>query len=169
MNKRKVVLLISLVCLIALGVLLTLLYFSGTDDGGGNNGTGYERNLYDDKSLPVDDGYDDNERLYGGWNSEKAEVYHDDKLSATVAMTDRNIQIYNNDKLDACYVDMENDNEFVCETVEYSLTGNTLYVASDNTYLSGKRDVLFIDDYLVLKSYLEGDEENYTLLYFVKK
>ena len=167
MNKKKVILLIFVVLLVVFGVYITVLYFNGNTEGASNNNiVDNIEETYTIDNLPKDSEYDDNKLLYGGWESKKLEIYRDNKLEVTVDDNSKVIQVYNDDKMEVCYI--ENDAELICSTSNYSFSENTLYVISNDLYLSGKRSVIFKNNFLILISYLNNDTKDYSMLYFTK-
>ena len=166
MSKKNIILLILIVVLIGFGTYITLLYFNINSSNSSDNIVNYSDEVYTIENLPIDNDYTDNLKLYGGWESEKIEVYRDNELSSTIMDNSGVLQIYNNDKMEICYID-DND-ELVCITGNYSFKDNILYVVSNDTYLSGKRNIIFKDNYLILKKYINNSLDNYSMLYFIK-
>ena len=167
MNRRQIILVLILTLLVALGVYITILYFNRNDTiEEVNSNINYLNETYVADTLPDDMEYEDNKQLYGGWKSEKIEIYRGGKIKTTIIDNKSVIQIYNNDKMDICYID--DDTELICDTNYYSFIDNILYITSNDLYLSGKRDVIFKNDYLILKLYLNNTIEDFSMLYLKK-
>ena len=96
MSKKNIILLILIVVLIGFGTYITLLYFNINSSNSSDNIVNYSDEVYTIENLPIDNDYTDNLKLYGGWESEKIEVYRDNELSSTIMDNSGVLQIYNN-------------------------------------------------------------------------
>ena len=163
MKKKRVLLWLLIILLVFFGIYVTILYFNSNSEN--NKNISINKNEYTVDTLPKDLEYTDNLLLYGEWKSEKIEVYRKNKLTATIMSSDKIIKIDNNDTMQVCYI----DGDLICKTINYSFLENVVYVVSSDLYLSGKKDVILEDEYMILKSYINNIVTDYTLLYFVKK
>lgn len=154
--KNKKIILIAISIIILIIVISLILIIS-------NKNNKPTINKY---NLPIDNDYEDNKKLYGSWNSIYMEIYKKNKLSTTLKDLNKfNIQIPMYDDILICYIEKE---ELKCEKKKYSFIDNILYVEENDLYIRPKSEIIFKNNYLIIKT-INNDEDDYSLLYFEKK
>ncbi len=78
--------------------------------------------------------------IYGRWNFEYSELSKDGKVTSNIESLNEKYLPYieiEKDKINVCYY----ENEYICQKVNYKLSGKKLFVEQNDTFLSGNYNI----------------------------
>lgn len=122
MKKRNILIIIMLVLLVLIVSFICFVYLRKTKD--------------------------DNNHLYGVWESDSAEVLKDGLIILGNENIENHYLEFDKEKIGICYI---NNNNTDCNYLNYKVKGNILIIEENDDYLSGELNINIEDKMLTIE------------------
>lgn len=97
-----------------------------------------------------------NKNITGKWITNSSQFFVDGSIVSSFTEVENSYISLKDGEIDICY---EKDSNYECVKSKYSIANNTINIDENETFLSGKNEIVLENGFLILKRKLDGDKK----------